>query len=226
MIELKQISKTFEKPGGGRFSVLQQVELFIEKGEAAGIAGTSGSGKTTLINVIAGLLAPDSGSVIIDGVNLYNMSEAKRDRFRAENIGYVFQNFNLIPSLNAYENVMAALYFGKVIPTQERGKRCRELLEKVGLGERLKHRPDQLSGGEQQRVCIARALANHPPVLLADEPTANLDAGNRRQVTELLLEVCREEKITLLIATHDGELLNSLSRIIRLDGGKGENHAV
>lgn len=225
MIELKQVSKTFEKPGGGTFAVLRQVDMYIAKGEAAGLAGTSGSGKTTLVNIAAGLLAPDTGSVIINGTSLYGMSEAKRDRFRAKNIGYVFQNFQLIPSLNAYENVMAALYFGKLIPGEARGKRCREILEKVGLGERLKHRPDQLSGGEQQRVCIARALANHPPVLLADEPTANLDAENRRQVRELLLDVCREEKITLLIATHDGELLNSLSRIICLEGGKEEFYA-
>lgn len=224
MIELNQLSKKFERPGGGTFSVLHQVDLKLEPGETVGIAGTSGSGKTTLINIAAGLLAPDKGSVLINGVNLYDMNEAKRDCFRAKNIGYIFQNFNLIASLNAYENVMVALYFGKRVPRKAREKRCRELLEKVGLEHRLKHRPDQLSGGEQQRVCIARALANCPPLLLADEPTANLDAGNRRQIRELLLDMCRMEKITLLAAAHDEELLNSMSRVIYLEEGRREVH--
>lgn len=163
MIELRQLSKTFEEPGGGSCPVLRRINLRAERGESLGIAGASGSGKTTLINMAAGLLAPDTGEVLIDGVSLYSMSEARRDRFRAKQIGYVFQSFHLIPSLTAYENVMAALYFGRTVPRGKRAERCRELLERVGLGQRLRHRPDQLSGGEQQRVCVARALANDPP---------------------------------------------------------------
>lgn len=216
MIELKQISKSFKTPDGGSIKVANQLELSIEKGETVGIAGASGSGKTTVINMIAGLLTPDKGSVYVGGKDLYSMSEATRDRFRAGNIGYIFQNYNLIASLSAYDNVMAALYFGRRVSKRERRERCEQLLSLVGLSERIKHLPRQLSGGEQQRVCIARAIANHPPVLLADEPTANLDSRNRESVALLLSEACSREGITLVAATHDEGLLKHMQRVINL----------
>lgn len=217
MIELSHISKSFVLQGGESLQVLKDVSFQIRDGEAVGLSGTSGSGKTTLLNITAGLLTPDNGSVTISGTSLYSLHEAKRDRFRAGNIGYIFQNFNLLPSLTAMENVMAAMSFAKTVSRRERTSRCLKLLEQVGLKERQNHRPDELSGGEQQRVCIARALANHPPVLLADEPTANLDRENRRLVTELLLTLCEKEGTALIVSTHDPELLAVLPRTISME---------
>lgn len=197
--------------------MLSLPELDIQAGEEIGIAGASGTGKTTLLNIIAGILIPSQGSVWINDVEINLLPEAKRDLFRAQTIGYVFQVFNLIPSLTAKENVMASMVFGKTIPSRLREKRCIELLNRVGLSHRINHKPGQLSGGEQQRVSIARALANQPPVIIADEPTANLDIKSRMMVMELLREICDENAATLIVATHDQGVLKNLKRVVNME---------
>lgn len=216
MIKIRDVVKRYPSPEGGEITVLTLPKLDIHTGEEVGIAGASGTGKTTLLHIVSGILAPSQGSVSIGDVEITLLPEAKRDLFRARNIGYVFQAFNLIPSLSAQENVMTSMVFGKKIPAREREDRCRELLKRVGLFHRMHHRPAQLSGGEQQRVSIARALANKPPVFIADEPTANLDLKNRIMVMEILREVCRENGITLLLSSHDQEVLKSLKRVVSL----------
>lgn len=226
MIKIRDIEKKYPSPDGEEITVLSRVRLDIQAGEEVGIAGASGTGKTTLLNIISGILLPSGGGVHIGDVEINRLPEAKRDLFRAQTIGYVFQAFNLIPSLTAKENVLAAMVFGKKLPARTREERCRELLKRVGLSHRMNHKPGQLSGGEQQRVSIARALANRPSVVLADEPTANLDSKNRKMVMELLREVCRENSSILIVATHDPEVLKNLKRVIYLEqtGEGGEKH--
>ncbi|MEA4845927.1 MAG: ABC transporter ATP-binding protein [Clostridiaceae bacterium] len=216
MIKIRDIVKKYPSPDGGEITVLSLKELDIQAGEEVGIAGASGTGKTTLLNIISGILLPSRGSVLVNDMEINLLPEAKRDLFRAQTIGYVFQMFNLIPSLTAKENVMASIVFGRKIPAQEREERCLELLKRVGLSHRINHTPGQLSGGEQQRVSIARALANRPPVVIVDEPTANLDLKNRINIMELLREICRENGATLIVATHDQEILKSLKRVVDL----------
>lgn len=216
MIKIKDILKRYPSPDGGEITVLSLSGLDIRDGEEVGISGASGTGKTTLLNIISGILLPTRGSVLIDDVEINRLPEAKRDLFRAQTIGYVFQMFNLIPSLTAKENVMASIVFGKKIPAHEREKRCLELLKRVGLSHRVNYKPGQLSGGEQQRVSIARALSNRPSVVIADEPTANLDVKNRAMVMELLREVCHENAAALIVATHDQGVLKSLKRVVDL----------
>jgi putative ABC transport system ATP-binding protein len=176
--------------------------------------GKSGSGKTTLLHVISGIGRPDDGVVRIDGCDIARLSEAGRDRFRADKIGYVFQTFNLLSGFSALENVLLGMSFagGRADPS-----RARQLLDRVGLSHRLTHRPAMLSVGEQQRVAVARALANRPRLLLADEPTANVDSGHQQQIINLLREACQEEKVTLLIVTHTGEVAEQFPRVDRLE---------
>ena len=176
--------------------------------------GRSGSGKTTLLHVIAGISRPDSGVVRIDGCDITRLSEAGRDRFRADKIGYVFQTFNLLPGFSALENVLLGMSFagGRTDPA-----RARELLDRVGLAHRLTHRPAALSVGEQQRVAVARALANRPKLLLADEPTANVDSGHQQQIIDLVRQTCREENVALLIVTHTAEVAEQFGRVERLE---------
>lgn len=216
MIKIRDIVKSYPSPDGGEVTVLSLTGLDIQDGEEIGIAGASGTGKTTLLNIISGILLPTRGSIRINDVEINLLPEAKRDLFRAQTIGYVFQVFNLIPSLTAKENVMASVVFGKKIPAQEREERCLELLKRVGLSHRINYKPGQLSGGEQQRVSIARALANRPSIVIADEPTANLDLKNRAMVMELLREVCCENAAALIVATHDQGVLKSLKRVVDL----------
>lgn len=216
MIKIRDLVKRYSSPEGEEITVLSLTGLDIQAGEEVGISGASGTGKTTLLNIISGILLPSQGSVLINDVEINLLPEAKRDLFRAQTIGYVFQMFNLIPSLTVKENVMASIVFGKKIPAQAREERCLELLKRVGLSHRINYKPGQLSGGEQQRVSIARALANRPPVVIADEPTANLDIKNRRMAMELLREVCRESAAALIVATHDQEVLKSLKRVVDL----------
>jgi putative ABC transport system ATP-binding protein len=201
------------RTGGRTITVLDIPRLEIPAGGATGICGPSGSGKTTLLNVVTGILTPSAGRVLVDGVDLASLSPGARDRFRAERIGYIFQTFNLIPPLTSLENVLLPMAFASRIPKGERRARARELLERVNLGDRLRHRPAELSHGEQQRVGIARALANRPRLIVADEPTASLEPGLTEEVARLLVGICRAEGATLIVATHDRSVLDHLGRV-------------
>lgn len=178
-------------------------ELTVEKEQQVALIGPSGCGKTTLLNLISGIITPDGGEIQVGDTRLDRLSGRALDRFRGATIGYIFQGFNLIQPLTALQNMLVALRFGRAVPSRERRSRAVEMLERVGLGHRLKHYPFELSMGEQQRLAIARALANKPPLILADEPTASLDARNAAEVLTLLREVCSEGSHTLLIVTHD-----------------------
>jgi putative ABC transport system ATP-binding protein len=210
MLELENVRKSFEEPGGGRLPILDIKRFALAAGEQAVLVGKSGSGKTTLLHTIAGITVPDSGVVKVDGIDLARLPEAGRDRLRADKIGYVFQTFNLLGAFTALENVLLGMTFA-------RGKRdegrARELLDRVGLAHRLHHRPAQLSVGEQQRVAVARALANRPKLLLADEPTANVDARHQQQIVDLIRKTCEQEKVALLMVTHSGDVAGQFSRI-------------
>ena len=214
MLKLTEIRKSFQQPDGTRVPILDIPQFEVASGEQVVLIGPSGCGKTTLLHTIAGITKPDSGSVVIDGVELTKYSEAARDRIRADKIGYVFQTFNLLPGFSAFENVMLGMTFARQKKSPARAK---QLLEKIGLGHRLGNKPHQLSVGEQQRVAIARALANRPKLLLADEPTANVDPGNQQHIVELIAAACRDENIALLLVTHSMEVANQFSRIDRLD---------
>jgi len=201
------------RSGDRAVTVLDVRLLEIAAGSSTGLSGPSGSGKTTLLNIITGILTPTAGAVRVDGVDLASLSAAERDRFRAERIGYIFQAFNLIPPLTALENVLLPMGFASRIPKRQRRSRAQELLERVNLGHRLHHKPAELSHGEQQRVGIARALANHPQLIVADEPTASLEPGLTQEIARLLVSVCQEEQATLLVASHDPALLRNLARV-------------
>ena len=178
------------------------------------MVGRSGCGKTTLLHVIAGLSRPDSGRVMIDGWDVTRLTEAESDQFRAEKVGYVFQTFNLLAGFSALENVLLGMTFaGK----RSSRSRARQLLDRVGLDHRTTHKPSMLSVGEQQRVAVARALANRPKLLLADEPTANIDSANQQQVIDLLRETCGEEDVALLIVTHSPEVADQFDRVDHLE---------
>ena len=195
------------------------VDMEVYRGEMVGIVGPSGSGKSTLLGLIGGLDAPTTGRIEIDGLDVTNMSEGKLTEVRNEKIGFVFQFFNLIPTLTALENVMLPIQFARK-PKFKPEKRARELLELLGLGDRMKHRPMELSGGQQQRVAIARALANNPPLLLADEPTGNLDSEASEVVFRALREVWRETGTTIVLVTHNLELARQMERVLYLVDGR------
>jgi putative ABC transport system ATP-binding protein len=198
---------------------LRGVDMEIYRGEMVGIVGPSGSGKSTLLGIIGGLDTPTSGSVEIDGIDISRMGEGKLTEIRNEKIGFIFQFFNLIPTLTALENVALPVQFAHKAQFKPE-KRARELLEMLGLGDRLKHRPSELSGGQQQRVAIARALANNPPLLLADEPTGNLDSEAGMMVMESLHTIRNEAGTTVVIVTHDRELASQTDRILTLIDGE------
>jgi len=201
------------RSGDRPVTVLDVRLLEIAAGSSTGLSGPSGSGKTTLLNIITGILTPTAGAVRVDGVDLASLSAAERDRFRAERIGYIFQAFNLIPPLTALENVLLPMGFASRIPKRQRRSRAQELLERVNLGHRLHHKPAELSHGEQQRVGIARALANRPRLIVADEPTASLGPGLTQEIARLLVSICQEEQATLLVVSHDPSLLQHLARV-------------
>jgi putative ABC transport system ATP-binding protein len=212
--------------GGRPLVVLHAVDLTIESEGFLAIVGPSGSGKTTLLGLLAGLDRPSAGTVTVGGQQLTSLSEDQRARFRAENVGFVFQTFHLIPTLTAYENVLVPLELAGRTSNDGGAARAHELLERVGLTGREHHYPAQLSGGEQQRVAIARAFANRPRILFADEPTGNLDAETGRRVVDLLVELNREARTTLVLVTHDPELAARAHRVMRLAGGRiVEEHA-
>ena len=205
--------------GGRPLTVLDEVDLSIEPESFIAIVGPSGSGKTTLLGLLAGLDVPTAGSVMLDGKDITSLSDDERARFRARNVGFVFQTFQLIPTLTAEENVMVPLELANTVSSAEAEARARELLTSVGLGDRMHHYPAQLSGGEQQRVALARAFANQPKVLFADEPTGNLDMETGHRIIELIVELNAAMKTTLVLVTHDLELAGLAHRIIRLAGG-------
>ena len=215
MIELRDVSKTVTS-GTHPLTILQPLTITIPKGQFLAIVGASGSGKSTLLGLIAGLDAPSSGSVVIDGTDITRLGEDELAKLRGEKIGFVFQFFHLIPSLTAYENILVPM---EIAGAPDAAARARRLLDEVGLTDRGHHYPSQLSGGEQQRVALARALANDPPILLADEPTGNLDTTNGRHILELLQGIHRARQTTLVLVTHDRELAAvAEARIVLRDG--------
>ncbi len=219
-IRLRHVTKTYPKTKETEeVTALDNISLRIPEGHLAAVVGESGSGKTTLLNLLGGLDRPDSGAVIVNGEDLAELGERELVRFRASRVGFVIQTYYLLPALTAWENVELAMEPNRV-PSSERRERARELLKSVGLESRLNHLPGQLSGGEQQRVAIARALANRPILLLADEPTGNLDKKNRYAVLELFLRLARENKITMVVVTHDSRVSERCDLEYSLKNGK------
>lgn len=216
VLAAKNVSKQVSSPEGG-LTILSAVSFTIDKGETVAIVGASGAGKSTLLALLAGLDLPTTGEIWLGGSNLTNLDEDGRAAVRAASVGFVFQSFHLVPSLNALENVMLPLELaGKKAPRQA----ALDILQEVGLGERWSHYPAQLSGGEKQRVAIARAFAAEPAVLFADEPTGNLDSRTGEHVMDLMFELNRESSTTLILVTHNSSLAARCDRIIGLDAGK------
>ena len=213
MLELKNVKKSYVEPSGNRLPILNIESYELAAGEQAALIGRSGGGKSTLLHVIAGISRADSGIVKVDGLDLCRLPEAGRDRFRAEKMGYVFQTFNLMPGFSAYENVLLGMTFSR---GRKNAKRAADLLDRVGLKRRGSHKPHQLSVGEQQRVAVARALANQPKLLLADEPTANVDPSNQQTIVDLICGTCRDEGVSLLMVTHAMEVANQFDRVDHL----------
>lgn len=216
MIELQNISKTVTS-GKESLTILHPLDLHLPSGQFLAVIGPSGSGKSTLLGLIAGLDSPSTGKVIINGEDITALDEDRLARLRGDTIGFVFQFFHLIPSLTAFENVL--------VPMEIAGRSDAEghaygLLAEMGLSERTHHYPSQLSGGEQQRVAIARALANDPPILLADEPTGNLDSANGKHIIGLLAEIHRRRRTTIVLATHDPNLASRAEVVVTLRGGR------
>jgi len=214
MLEIRDLLKSYTEPSGNRLLILDIPQLNIAQGEQVVLRGESGGGKTTLLHIISGIVTADSGSIRLDGTELTAFSESRRDRIRADKMGYVFQSFNLLPAFTALENVRLGMTFARKKLSAERGK---ELLSKVGLADRMHYRPSQLSVGQQQRVAVARALANKPRLLLADEPTANVDPANQKRIIDLIKEVCRDELVAILLVTHSDEIAGQFERVERLE---------
>jgi len=213
VIRLENVRKSFAMPGGERVDVLDVPGFELAAGEQAALEGSSGSGKSTLLHVISGIMRPDSGRVEVAGIDITRLPESRRDRLRADTLGLVFQQFNLLPGFTALENVLVAMSFGSGRPDRHRAV---SLLEAVGLGHRLHHKPAELSIGQQQRVAVARALANRPGVVLADEPTASVDTAHQQQVIDLLKTTCAEFGVALLVVTHDHAVATQFPRRIAL----------
>src|SRR5207247_11044327 len=219
MVSLTHVSKIFD--GKRKATALEDIDLHIDKGHMVSIVGPSGSGKSTLLNLIGGLDRPTSGDIRIDGENLSELSDDDLTRVRRDKIGFVFQFFNLLPTLNCLENVALPLHLRKW-PRRKIEDRAKELLDLVQLGHRLHHLPDELSGGERQRVAIARALSVYPPILLADEPTGNLDTRTGDEILRLVRDVHRRLGSTVVIVTHDSKVAESCARTIALRDGRVE----
>ncbi len=218
LLETKQLSKSYGS-GEAKIYALNQVDFSVERGEFTAIVGPSGSGKTTLLNMIGGLDQSQSGEVVVAGVNISQLKDNKLIDFRLKNIGFVFQAYNLIPVLTALENVEFIMLLQKR-PKKEREERAKELLEKVGLGDKLNHRPGQMSGGQQQRVAVARSLASRPKFVLADEPTANLDTASTDNLLDIMENLNKEEETTFLFSTHDARVISRARRVVTLEDGK------
>lgn len=218
VIELKEIYKQYEV-GEASVHAVDGVSLAVKRGEFVCISGRSGSGKSTLLSLLAGMESPTDGEIVILGEHMERMNERQRGQFRRAHIGFVFQSYNLLPQLNAWENVAMPLQI-RGMPLAERKKRAMEMLDMVGLLSHAKHRPSELSGGQQQRVGIARAVITRPDIVFADEPTGNLDTKTGRQIMELLLRIFREWGTTLLMVSHDEELAQYADREIKLLDGR------
>jgi len=216
VLSAHQLSKQVSSPEG-TLTILSDVSFDIQRGESVAVVGPSGAGKTTLLALLAGLDLPSSGHVRLNETNLSELNEDGRARMRAENVGFVFQSFHLVPSLNALENVMLPL---ELAGNRDARAIAREIIEKVGLGDRWSHYPAQLSGGEKQRVAIARAFAAEPAVLFADEPTGNLDARTGGNILDLMFELNQNSSTTLVLVSHDTALAERCDRILSLDVGK------
>jgi ABC-type lipoprotein export system ATPase subunit len=214
VIAVKDVRKSFAMPGGERVDVLDVPGFVLAAGEQAALEGSSGSGKSTLLHVISGIMRPDTGRVEVAGTDITRLPESRRDRLRADTLGLVFQQFNLLPGFTALENVLVAMSFASGRPDRDRAT---ALLEAVGLAHRLHHKPGELSTGQQQRVAVARALANRPQVVLADEPTASIDAAHQQQVVDLLQNTCTEHGVALLVVTHDPAVARQFPRRLRLE---------
>lgn len=218
ILEVESVFKTY-KSSTKEIKVLDDIHFAVPRRESLAIVGPSGSGKTTLLGLCAGLDRPSGGRITLNDILLNELSEDQLAQVRNEHVGFIFQNFQLIPTLTAHENVMVPLELRGV---RTAGKVASELLGRVGLGDRQDHYPTQLSGGEQQRVAIARAFSNNPAILFADEPTGNLDEDTSQNIEELLFEINREQGTTLVLVTHDLELANKTHQVIKLRGGKVE----
>jgi putative ABC transport system ATP-binding protein len=216
VIELRGVSKTVQS-GSQPLTILHPLDYTISSGEFVAIVGPSGSGKSTLLGLLAGLDEPTTGQIVIDGIDITTLTEDRLAKLRGEKIGFVFQFFHLVPSLTAFENIMVPM---EIAGRRDAVTRGRQLLEEVGLSDRGHHYPSQLSGGEQQRVAIARALANDPPIVLADEPTGNLDSSTGRHIMDLLLSVRRTRKTTLVLVTHDAALAGLADTRLTLRDGR------
>jgi putative ABC transport system ATP-binding protein len=214
MIQLQNITKSYPM-GKGELKVLQGINLSIEKGEMVAIMGPSGSGKSTLLNMIGLLDRPSSGSYILDQREVAKLTPAEQSRVRGQKIGFIFQSFNLISYLSAIDNVELGQKYASKIDS----KVAREALAKVGLTDRMNHKPSELSGGEQQRVAVARALAKNPPIILADEPTGNLDSHSSKDIMSILTSLHKEQNITLVMITHDPNIAHYCQRIVHIEDG-------
>jgi putative ABC transport system ATP-binding protein len=220
MLAVKNLTKTFNATHG-KVHALDDVTFRVETGEFASIIGKSGSGKSTLLSLLGALDTPTDGQIMVDDVDIAKLTAGKQTQYRAHKIGFVFQHYNLIPNLSALENVMLALEFGGVKGTSERRDRATELLDAVGIeGDEQLRKPARLSGGQQQRVSIARALANNPAVILADEPTGNLDSENGKKIFDLLHSLSRSQNTTILAVTHDLDIAGKTDRTFTLKDGK------
>lgn len=218
IIEIKDLHKTFEE-GEVKVKAVRGINLAFEQGEFAAVVGPSGSGKTTFLNMVGGLDDPTSGTVIVDGTEVTSLSSSEKTDFRMKNIGFVFQAYNLIPVLTAKENVEFVMHLqGR--SKKERTERAVQLLEAVGLGDRIDSRPSKLSGGQQQRVAVARALAAKPKFILADEPTANLDSESTANLLNIMEKLNKEENITFIFSTHDSRVVEKARRIITVEDGR------
>lgn len=223
MITLKDVKKSFDL-NKSKIEVLKGVNLEIADDQFVALMGPSGSGKSTLLGILAGIDSPTSGEIYIYGKDISKKNEDQLAQFRNENVGIVFQAYNLIPSLNAIQNVKAPLYAGKTKMTSaEIEKRVREMLNMVGLAHRETHKPGEMSGGEQQRVAIARALINNPKILIADEPTGNLDAKTGKDILDLFLKINKEMHLIIVMATHNNEIAELADRVIKISDGIIEN---
>jgi len=212
LLEIAQLKKSFRAPDGSLHAVIDVPRFSLDARAQVALIGASGLGKTTFLHLIAGILKPDAGSIQLDGQDLTRLGEPERDRTRALTLGYIFQTFNLLPAFTCLENVLLGMSFG---PGTDRAY-ASKLLHRVGLGDRLQHKPRQLSTGQQQRVAVARALANRPKLVLADEPTGNLDPGNARVALKLIRETCAENGAALLLVSHDRDALAGFERVVSL----------
>jgi lipoprotein-releasing system ATP-binding protein len=217
VLEARNVAKSFQQ-GPDTLDVLQGINVAINAAERLAIVGASGSGKTTLLQILGGLDRPTGGHVLVDGRDIHSLSERERGDLRNHALGFVYQFHHLLPEFSALENVAMPLLVRRMA-TSEAKDRAREILTRVGLGQRLTHRPHQLSGGERQRAAVARALVTQPKLVLADEPTGNLDGKNAEQVFELMLELNRERKTSLVVVTHDLRIAARMERALEIDGG-------